>query len=446
MLSKRVGPDYNKFLKQKTKKSQYIPKNDGFNMSMIHITGDIYLFALRILGTQNAYKGYEIIPGNFSGKKDTICKKVGEFICSRINFGNNFFWGDWNSDFNDNTILFVGKLDYKTLTITPNNKIKPYIFSNIKLEGLPYKYSDVRLFNANDKIYCYDGYITSIYQINIMKTEIKLQKVYDNICKNIKTYDKNWSYVTVVKRDAQSYFMFLNWFEKDALTVSYINLQKPNECIKENLITMKHDIISGLGNKMLPMFSFGTPTFEIKKGKLWVGVGHTKVMTTMKYDNQKIIDFKFSIHNTLRSAGNYVQHNSYYYLVYFYTLEKIGKKQYKMMLSDSYLYYFPDQKYTFTINFPMGIDIQNNNVYVSLGVGDYYNFIIKESLAYITKACCHNLEYFDVSKYDFKLRTAGDSPNSKLYANKTKKSQTKKSQTKNHKPKNNKCTKKLIII
>lgn len=411
MLSKRAGPDYNKFLKQKTKKNQYIDKNDGFNMSMVNISGTSYLFALRILGTQNAYKGYKIVPGNFSGKKEAICKKVGEFICSRIDFGNNFFWGDWNADFNDNTILFVGKLDHKTLTITPNTKIKPHIFSNIKLDGLPYKYSDVRLFNANGKLYCYDGYITSIYQIDVMNTGIKVQKVYDNICKNIKTFDKNWSYVSVVKRDAQPYFMFLNWFEKDALTVSYINLQKPSDCIKENLITMKRDIISGLGSKALPMFSFGTPTIELKKGKLWLGVGHTKVMTTMKYDNQKIIDFKFSINKVIRSVGNYIQHNSYYYLLYFYTLENIGtsnaeeQDKYKMMLSDSYLYYFPDQKYTFSINFPMGIDIQNNNAYVSLGVGDYYNFIIKESLAYVTKACCHNLEDFDISKYDFKLRT-----------------------------------------
>jgi hypothetical protein len=421
MFAKRIGPDYNKFLRQKTKKRQYIDKNDGFNMSMIHIANGSYLFALRILGTHHAYKGYKIIPGNFSGKKEAICKKVGDFICSRIDFGKNFFWGDWNTDFNDNTILFVGKLDYKTLSIIPNTQIKPHVFSNIKLDGIPYKYSDVRLFTANGKLYCYDGYITSIYQIDVTSTVLKVQKVYNNVCKNLKTFDKNWSYVSVTQRIGQPYFMFLNWFEKGALTVSYINLQKPNECIKENLIMMKRDIISGLGNKILPMFSFGTPTFELKNDKLWIGVGHTKVMTTMKYENQKIIDFKFAINEKLRSAGNYVQHNSYFYLVYFYMLEKTAQGQYKMMLSDSYLYYFPDQKYTFSINFPMGIDIQNNNVYVSLGVGDYYNFIIKESLTYITKACCHNLEEFDASKYDFKLRSPGS-----LFTNKTKKTQLRK--------------------
>jgi hypothetical protein len=102
-------------------------------------------------------------------------------------------------------------------------------------------------------------------------------------------------------------------------------------------------------------------------------------------------------------------------------LEKNDKGQYKMMLSDSYLYYFPDQKYTFSINFPMGIDIRNNNVYVSLGIGDYYNFIIKESLTYVMKACCHNLEEFDISKYYFKLR----SPVS-LLTNKTKKAHLRK--------------------
>lgn len=411
MFAKRSGPDYNKFLKQKTKKNQYIDKNDGFNMSMIHIANGDYLFAIRILGTQLAYKGHKIIPGNFSGRKEAVCKRVGDFICSRIDFGKNFFWGDWNSDFNDNTILFIGKLDHKSLSIIPNTQIKPHIFSNIKLDGIPYKYSDVRLFTANDKLYCYDGYITSIYQIIVTETGLKVHKIYDNVCKNIKTFDKNWAYVSVIQRNEKSYFMFLNWFEKDALTVSYINLQKPNECIKENLITMKRDIISGLGNKILPMFSFGTPTFELKKGKLWVGVGHTKVMTTMKYENQKLIDFKFAINDNLRRTSNYIKHNSYFYLVYFYILEKTEHGHYKMMLSDSYLYYFPDQKYTFSINFPMGIDIQNNSVYVSLGVGDYYNFIIKESLTYIKKACCHNLEDFDASKYEFKLRSPATSIN-----------------------------------
>lgn len=422
MFAKRIGPDYNKFLKLKTKKKQFIDKNDGFNMSMIHIKNDEYLFAIRILGSQTAYKGYKIIPGNYSGKKKTeLCKKLGDFICSRIDFGKNFFWGDWNANFNDNTILFIGKLNHDTLSVTPNTQIKPYVFSNVKLHGLPYKYSDVRLFTANGKLYCYNGYITSIYQINIdnasasTNTSINVQKVYDNVCKNIKTFDKNWSYITSIQRNKSSYFMFLNWFENNALTVSYINLQKPHMCIKENLITMKRDIISGIGSKMLPMFSFGTPTIEVKRTEpntnsiLWIGVGHTKIMTTMKYENKKLIDFKFAINKNLRENGNYIQHNSYIYLVYFYTLEKnitkTGQEQYKMMLSDSYLYYFPEQKYTFSINFPMGIDIKNDNVYVSLGVGDYYNFIIRESLAYIINACCHNLEEFDISKYDFKLRT-----------------------------------------
>lgn len=425
MLAKRSGPDYNSFLKNKTKKNQYIPKNDGFNMSMLNMKGNTYLYALRVLGTTTAYKGYKIVPGNFSGKKEAICKKVGEFICSRIDFGKNFFWGDWNADFNDNTILFVGKLSGKdSLSIIPDTKIKPYVFSNIKLDGIPYKYSDVRLFTANGKLYCYDGYITTIYEIIITATGLTVKKAYDGICKNIKTFDKNWSYVSVVKRTphTQQYFMFLNWFENNTLTASYINLQKPSECIKEPLIIMKRDTISGLGNKVLPMFSFGTPLFELKKGKLWLGVGHTKIMTTMKYQNQKIIDFKFAINNTLRSAGNYIQHNSYYYLVYFYMLELIEKTsstgfgKYKMILSDSYLYYFPEQKYTFSINFPMGIDIRGDSVYVSLGVGDYYNFIIKESLSYVKGLCRHNLEEFDASKYDFKLRSPGH-----LSTNKTKK-------------------------
>lgn len=432
MLAKRSGPDYNEFLTKKTKKNHnpslysniYIPKNDGFNMSMLHLGKSNYLFALRVLGTTSAYKGKKVIPGNFSGKKEAICKKVGEFICSRIDFGQNFFWGDWNANFNDNTILFVGKLSGKdSLTIIPNTNITPYVFSNIILDGIPYKYSDVRLFSANGKLYCYDGYITTIYEINITTAKLNVKKAYNGLCKNIKTFDKNWAYVSVVKRNKQQYFMFLNWFENNTLTASYINLQTPGECIKEPLIIMKRDIISGLGNKVLPMFSFGTPAFELKKGKLWFGVGHTKVMTTMKYQNQKIIDFKFAINNTLRSSGNYIQHNSYYYLVYFYMLELIDNTsipgKYKMMFSDSYLYYFPDQEYTFSINFPMGIDIRGDSMYISLGVGDYYNFIIKESLSYIKGLCHHNLEDFDASTYDFKLRAPAH-----IHSNNTKKAKT----------------------
>jgi hypothetical protein len=404
MLSKRAGVDYNTFLSKKTKKNQYIRNYDGFNMSLIRLRDNTYLFCIRILGTDNAYRGAPIIPGNFSTTKKYVCHKVGEFLCARIDFGTNFFWGDWNRDFNDNTILFVGTLDPKTLKIKPNQTIKPYVLSNIKLEGLPYKYSDVRLFKSKGVIYCYDGYITSIYQINIFPTAISLKKMYTNLCKNIKTYDKNWAYLTSVKRDGTDYFMFLNWFEKDALTVSYINKNNPAECIKESLITMKGDIVTGLGNKSLPMFSFGSPAFELKSGTQWVGVGHTKVISTMNYDNPKIKDFKFLINDEIRGTSKYIKHNSYLYLTYYYILEKRGNT-YHMKFSDSYLYYFPEEEYTFSINFPMGIDIREGSVYVSMGVGDFYNFIVKESLDYVKKACVHDLEHFNQTSYSFILRS-----------------------------------------
>jgi hypothetical protein len=405
MKIRRVGKDYKLFFNNNVNKKKFINNQDGFNMSMINIKDDIYMFAVRYLGFFKLYYNdkLEIIPGNYSSyntekKREKLCSKIGNNICDLISFGKNFFWGSWNTELNDNTILFIGKLNHDTLKITPIKKYKPYVISNLKHNNIKYKYSDVRLIKIDNKYYCYDGYVRNIYNITITNNSIVIKKHYNinylDICKDIIKYDKNWSYWKYEDNN----MIFLNWYEDKYVTITKFN-KKTGKCIKENLVEMKKDLIPGLGNKKLPMFSFGTPFVEINKNE-WISAGHIKIISFYKYDNKKLLDFRKSI--SKREKYNYINLITYYYLTYYILIKKINNK-YKMFISDAYLYLLPKEKYVFSINFPMGISTSGNNVFISLGIGDYYNSIIKYDKTKLKKLCIHNVEKFDSTKYNYHI-------------------------------------------
>ena len=412
MIIKAFGEKYHKFLEENLKQYNYIKKHDGFNMSLLRLDENKYLFAIRVLGVIPAYFGEEIIPGNYSSSEKYIREKIGKNVSNKINFGKNFFWGEWNKSLIDNTIFFIGYLDKNTLNFEIDTKIKPYVIFNYPIKDLKYYYSDVRLFKFKNKIFCYDGYISGIYQIVIEHSKINaafplnegMTKLtfYTDICKNIKQYDKNWAYLTSNIYDGIPYFVFLNWFENGTVTMSYLPKKvKIKECIKKVAITMKGDKIDGLGNNIFPMFSFGTPMYELIKDKLWIGSGHIKILNTLEYKNNNIINFRNKI-TELKKKYKYIQHLSYIYLTYHIVLIKKEDK-WNMLISDGYLYIPTNKYYVFSINFPMGIDVNNNNVIISMGFGDYYNGIVSYDLSEFIKMCNHNVELFDYNKYNFHI-------------------------------------------
>jgi hypothetical protein len=211
------------------------------------------------------------------------------------------------------------------------------------------KYNDVRLFRSNKgDIYCYDGLITSIYQIKVVNGKIIIpagnfdtpefsgEKIYfknklcsmcnDNDNDNekgcfIKKFDKNWSMINIVKKNKIFYFEFINWFTNGIVIFSYLNM-KNGHCHNENKIVMKGDKIEGLGSRTLPMFSLGTNFIEIKRDKdnmsyCGIGVGHIKIIKTTKYTSEKIIKFIENLKIMNKEEENFIGHNSYSYLCYF---------------------------------------------------------------------------------------------------------------------------------
>lgn len=419
-----IGENYHSFIKENTKKYEYIDNQDGFNMSFIEISNDEYLFCIRCLGTIPAYFGEEIIPGNYSLNKDYIKKKIKDKeLLSLIDFGKNFFWGSWTSTLLDNTIFFVGKLEKqdKKIFFKPNRNIKPYVISNFPIfiknkKSKDFFYSDVRLIKYDNKILCYDGFVSGIYEIVIKNNKIftafkftnKITYLFylkTNICENVKEYDKNWSFVKKNVINGDNYFLFLNWFENDCLSITNVPFSRDkNDCIKENIIKMKKDKLLGLGSDKCGMFSLGVPLAEYKCDDEYcgIGIGHIKICTNKKYTNKNIIDFLDNIKLLKEKSNKLITHLSYHYLSYFFILKKNGNK-YSFLISDGYLFTDSKKEYTFTINFPMSIIIKNEKILVSMGVGDYYNTITSFKLPEIIQICKHNLEEFNLDEYKYKI-------------------------------------------
>lgn len=411
------------------KQYYYIKDQDGFNMSCCKLDDKTELYCVRYLGTVPAYFGEHIIPGNFSNVvKSYILSKDTD---RKISFGKNFFWNSWNEVLLDNTIFFVGS--YNNGNITINNKIEPYIISNkiaftLLNEG-KFKYNDIRLVNINDNIYCYDGLITSIYQIKIINNKIyipieldkenpifkkhffiilnracKLNDNNNDITKYEKLYDKNWSLIDIITKNNEKYFEFLNWYEKGYVTNTIINI-KSKQCYKQNIIKMEKDIINGLGTDTMPMFSLSSGFIKITNNDFeycGIATGHTKICLAKKYNNPNIDAFLTEINEKLSVMDNYIQHNSYIYMCYFIKLIK-QNNEYKMFISDSFIYVDMKKEYIFSICFPMGLFEKNNNIVLSCGYGDYYNMLIEFDKQNLLDNIFHDISNFNSSNYKFKI-------------------------------------------
>ncbi len=429
-----VGKYYHKFFEKELKKYNYISKQDGFNMSMCDIDDKMQLFCVRILGTIEAYFGENIIPGNYSKKYSGI-KVMSENTLKLIrSIGKNFFWNNWtDNNLIESSILFVGYYNDKELII--NENIKPTVIFNmnpfLNIKACGYRYGDIRLFKANNRIFCIDGMVSAIFDIKIHNNKIDLplnrfrtDDDYFNIylCNfkdenyYYKQYDKNWSFLDIIDNNKLGKsFSFLCWFEKGYVTIINIQHDKDkyfvSKCIKYNIIEMKKDKIDGLGSDYLPMFSFGTPTININLEKKVfydrLGSGHVKIIRSKKYNNNKLNQFKMKLEKYYDKffSDKYIEHTSYMYLMYFFRIIKYDNLTYKMFISDIFLPLNMKEKdiYQFSIIYPMGLININNKLYVSGGYGDYYNVILTFGLDDVIKSCVHDIEYFDADSLNFNV-------------------------------------------
>lgn len=438
-----VGKYYKNFLESTLKPYNYIKGQDGFNMSMCKINKNNCIFSIRMLSPIEAYFGEEIIPGNYSNMSieyiQNLFKKRKEEdpkYNTDVKIGKNFMWNNWMNIhlLIDNTIFFVGKIENDSILI--NKKILPVVLFNKKIitkeeHKKNFMYSDIRIFKKNKIIYFYDGMISSIFTIKIKNNNIILsnnnttkEKMYskifvcaadeNNTNQYVNKYDKNWALIDIINdKEFGKSFEFLNWYDKDSSYVTTTIIQiNGNKCKKNNFIKMKKDIVSIHGNELLPMFSFGTPFVKFKinnkkknKGIIYDGisVGHTKVRSTKEYTEGKLNMFLSSVREKYKNL-KYIEHTSYMYLIYFIRLKKYKNGKNIMKISDSFLYTNKDNnKYKFSIQFPMGIILLNNLIYVSCGEGDYYNIILKFNISDVKKSCKHNVHSFDEKTYNFHL-------------------------------------------
>ena len=416
MIITNVGEDYYSFFNKVLKPYNYIKNQDGFNMSSCNIDENNIMFCVRYLAPIQAYFDEPFIPGNYSENK-SYCKKQ----YPNVDYGENFFWNSWLSTLIDNTIFFTGT--YKNNKIIINKDIEPLVIKDkralTKIE-FNLKFTDIRLINLNNKVFCHDALISSIFEIKIINNKISayfsLQEkdyfkygleFYNKICNNsiehstvndiAKTpYDKDWSLVDIINNK----FFFLNWFEKSYLTCSLVNLNK-KECEKINIIKMNNDVIHGLGNDYLPMFSFGSPCLRIvnkKNDKVYIGAGHIKIIFSYNYKNQKILDFIEKV-----KSIKHVQHVSYIYTMYLFKFSIVDNK-FKFEISDSLLLMNNNNlKYKFSINFPMGLFTSNNKINITYGYGDYYNMIASFDIDEYLKLCIHDISTFKYDNFNFLL-------------------------------------------
>ena len=436
----RVGLSYHNFFYNNLEKYQYIKNQDGFNMSMVKIPKtNKFLFCTRLLGVIPAYFGKEIIPGFTDENKAYLEKKLPAEMFKKLAFGKNFFWGNWaNNSTIDNVIFFVGS--YKDGNLIIDENIKPLAFTNLPIffEGRKsgqYVYTDIRLFSHENKMLCYDSYMTSIYEFKVHNNEIltSIKKV-DNplfkkyyfyfqhsFCDNIKEDDKNWAFVNTTEVEGIKYWRFLNWFENGVLTESLIPVDpKIKDCLKLPIINMKKDKINGLNEEGLGSFSLGTPFLNVtehidnsnnkknKKKIVYSGIaaGHLKINRQTEFTEPGILQIIKDIETELPKYENYIPHNSYYYLTYLMNLIEYADGTFKLKFSNAFLMFPTENKYKFSINFPMGIELENHktkNVLISMGIGDYYNYIMNISLNPFIKFCIHDLENFDKTQFRGKI-------------------------------------------
>jgi hypothetical protein len=250
----------------------------------------------------------------------------------------------------------------------------------------------------DDEIYCYDGYITTIYRIAIKNNQISRELYIPYVCYYEKEFDKNWAFVEK-RNEALS---FLNWFEPDGVTMTHVT---SDACTKEIIIEYQNDLLSGIADKKTEgAFSLGTPFHPLKATANefdGIAMGHLKLSRTIRYTNPNIGQFLAKIRELFNHKV--VMHTIYHYLCYFMRLRRNGSK-YTLTISDAFLV-VPDkpQEYVFTINFPIGIDVHDGLVRVGMGLGDYNTMSYTKHLDAVLKSIKHDVANFSHANFEYNM-------------------------------------------
>lgn len=183
----------------------------------------------------------------------------------------------------------------------------------------------------------------------------------------------------------------------------------------------------GINYGIMPKFSFSTPLIKkystiianqydaVDLGELKMGVGHIKICSDPNqypYEpNSNIQKFRENLYRDMKNlfGDRYIRHKGtgrapncygYIYLMYFFI---IILNDNKMRISDAFLPVYFDDRYKFSLIYPMGITDVGNKIYVIAGEGDYYSVVMQFDFDNITNLCIHDVNDLDMNQYKYKI-------------------------------------------
>jgi hypothetical protein len=176
------------------------------------------------------------------------------------------------------------------------------------------------------------------------------------------------------------------------------------KCKKDQIIKYTKDALGQL-DLTNGLFSLGTPFKRINEsqsGYQAIALGHVKLSRTTKYKNPNVLKFVKSLQSLFKENTKVVLHASYHYLCYFMILRYDQEGKASLHISDAFLV-VPDspRQYTFTINYPVGIESLDDQIMVTMGIGDYYTSVCHWELSSVVDACTHDVYAFDSMAYDY---------------------------------------------
>jgi hypothetical protein len=405
---------HHEFFKNNVKPYYFVKDTDGFNLSMLKYRDNLYICCVRMAALVPAFFGEPLEPGSCSGQELYMKQRVD---ISTIKIGKNFIWNNWISFHIDSTVFFVVRLVGGNFMVA--EEIEPACIQNVPItykgEKTNFSYSDVRFFRNSTQMFMYDGYISTIYEIQINDNKIESllfgnvssnMFVKKNFCNEIRNFDKNWAYMQNKSTGGINYMIFLNWFEKGNVTISKVPMSVSNDnCLKETIIEMEGDAIDGLDSGMTNgMFSFGVPFLVLKPDFEGISVGHIKIpFSNKKNYNPNLLTFLDEVEKIEKKHSNFIRHNSYDYLMFYIYFKK--ETTYEMRISNAFLIVDTKEKYMFSINYPMSIVSTGSGdaVTIAMGCGDFYNYIYNTTTRDIISLCVHDVKKMSFEKFTYDI-------------------------------------------
>ena len=355
------------------------------------------------------------------------------------NYGSNFLWNNWDSRITSTNYILINPANFTTIELVinvDNNLLKKYNNQKDKIIKDFHNIVDVRIKKYNELIIVHDHQVHTLYLIRYDKNKNELL-IYDIINAKNKTEGNNLTLIFLTNNNNGYDITYLDWFYKNGIKIISVNTY--NDEKKEFFIERENGFIGkgncDEGNIDYPLFSFSTPLVIISETKeeiIWLGVGHIKIKNqeTCHYNyNKKLQVFRKNLHdNIYKKYQDKYRPNlgsksmwsgfsgfekqsifnceGYIYMMYFYKLIKKGN-EYKFMLSDAFLpLNYDDEhkdKYKFSLFFPAGLIINNNDVLVSGGEGDYYSIIINFDLEWVNKEIKYDYQTMNINDFNYKV-------------------------------------------